>query len=81
MHPSETVASPTKYNSSMDSITGMSKYEFISSSPLGDCVVDNFETDEYQVGLNAGTTGKVVKFGVWSRVRIYTLLHSLERLI
>ena len=77
MYPSQTATSPNKYISLMDSITGMSKYEFNSSSSLGDCVVDNFETDEYEVGLNADTTGKVVKFEVWSKVRIYTLLHPL----
>lgn len=60
------------YKSLMESIDGMSNYKFTINSSNGDNIVDKFETEDYDVVLKSGTTGKQIKFDVFSKVKTYS---------
>lgn len=60
------------YKSLMESIDGMSNYKFTINSSNGDNIVDKFETEDYDVVLKSGTTGKQIKFDVFSRVKTHS---------
>ena len=57
----------------------MDKYKFDATSSRGDAIIDKLETKEYSVGLNPGTTGKLIKLEVWSKVNNIYLSVTVSR--
>ena len=70
MQPDALTDSLEDYKSSMTSIDGMTDYKFDINSSNADMIVDKFETGNYDVILQSGTSGKHIKFDVSSMVSI-----------